>query len=160
MGNKGCKLPIGNLRTSWGCRAFFPDPVLTIRYRWYNSMTSNQDLSVWIRHCRDLFGGVVWVVLCSRLEHITAGVIGQWETAKFGFWPTIPKGGLLVLFRISAGVLVASVHLVCAVCGEKLTFLQLDSFSPNWAHNLPGYESSAGLQNLCWLSSQVLCETP
>ena len=45
--------------------------------------------------------------------------------------------------------------------GMKLTFSTVwIYFTPNWAHNLPGYASSAGLQNLCWLCrSQVFCGT-
>ena len=48
-----------------------------------------------------------------------------------------------------AGVLVASVHPACAVCGEDLTFLQFGFCLPqNWAHKLSGYESGVGLRNL------------
>ena len=44
-----------------------------------------------------------------------------------------------------AGVLVASVHPAFGVFWNELTLSTVwIYFTPNWAHNLPGYGSSAG----------------
>ena len=68
----------------------------------------------------------MWVVLCSRLDHITAEVIGQCGTTKFGCYHLLnPEVSMK-----DAGVLVALVHLACDFCGEDLTFLQFGSCLP------------------------------
>ena len=49
-------------------------------------MTSNQDLSVLNQALPWSFRWGRLGVTCSRLDHITSAVIGQWETTKFSLW--------------------------------------------------------------------------